>query len=446
MAPRTKNILSILTGPLVARILAYVVSVIGLALRVEHALTFDGPKRGGDYAVNLDGVRWMMTHWAPFNFTPDVSTQVGYQPPFWHFLGAIILMFTGEERPIAWLAVVGWVVRQVLLALMLKEAIPRHKWSALAALAINAFLPMSVLTDGKLNPEGLHTSLFMVAMYGLWKIERAAQTQQGASKGAALLFGGFSGLAVLTKATAGVLPLTAALVFGWQAWCLRSEPERHLKWKKLWVTAVLAGLAWCVVAGWWCGPNLVKYHHPFPHIWNLTVHPKDPVLYRRPLGWALPFEWSEYLRFPIMYTERVPRANFWAVCVTGMWTDFHNRGFCRLLGGGTTNQVFGANWGPGYGPEWHMTWHCVKFFVQLLRIGIPITIVSTGAVVYMAWTNITTRGRRGTLALPIVISLVVGFLLMFALVYPMDNHVVLNPRYLLPVVTPMKYSVGCVAG
>src|SRR5262245_15358698 len=132
MSLRTTNIRAILSAPGVAGWLAIVASLIGLALRVEHALTFDGLGRGGAYAVNLQGVRWMMEHWRPFYFSRQVSAQVGYQPPLWHFLGAIILLFTGQERPIAWLAVIGWLVRHVLLALMLREAIPKHKWSALA--------------------------------------------------------------------------------------------------------------------------------------------------------------------------------------------------------------------------------------------------------------------------------------------------------------------------
>src|ERR1700742_3635383 len=52
-----------------------IVSLIGFALRAEHTWTFDGPLRGADYAVNVDGIRWMIQHHRPFDFTPQVSVQ-----------------------------------------------------------------------------------------------------------------------------------------------------------------------------------------------------------------------------------------------------------------------------------------------------------------------------------------------------------------------------------
>lgn len=421
---------------------AIAVSLLGLALRVEHALTFDGPKRGADYAVNVHGVYWMLEHWRPFDFTPQVSTQVGYQPPLWFATGALILKLTGHERPIAWLAVLGWVLRQFLLARMLRQAIPNHRWSSLVALAINAVLPLSVLTDGKLNPEGLHTSVFMVGVFALWRLEREAQSVTGMSLRWGIWLGVASGLAVLAKATGGLLPLAAAIVFGWQLWCLRGGFNSRAKMRALLKAAGAAGATWLVVAGWWCLPNVVKYHHPFPHIWNLSKHLPDPVLYRRPLGWIMPFEWKEYLTFPVIFTTTEPRPNFWATSIVGTWTDIYNRGFCRLQGGGMTDHVFGANWGPGYGPEWHMSWQCIGLFVKLAWVGLVLSVESMIAVGYVTWTHVRSKGRAGSLALPVVIGLVTFFVMLFALVYPFDDNVVLNPRYLLPAATPMSACLG----
>src|SRR5207245_780649 len=112
-------------------------------LRVEHALTFDGPVRGSDYDVYVRGVRWMLEHKQPFDFDRSVPYQVRYQPPLWYALSAIILRLTSSERAIAGLAVSGWLVRQWLLARILRQAIPKQKWSAVAALALHAFLPLS---------------------------------------------------------------------------------------------------------------------------------------------------------------------------------------------------------------------------------------------------------------------------------------------------------------
>jgi len=144
-------------------ILAIAISLLGLSLRIEHALTFDGPKRGADYSAFMSGVAWIREHKERFDFNKGVNSQVQYSPPLWFAAAAVLQSLTGKERSIAGLAVVGWAVRQILLALMLRRIIPQRRWSILAALAINAVLPVSVLTDGKVNPEGLHTTLFTVA-------------------------------------------------------------------------------------------------------------------------------------------------------------------------------------------------------------------------------------------------------------------------------------------
>jgi hypothetical protein len=422
--------------------LAVAVSLLGLALRIEHALTFDGPGRGADYAVFSQGMHWMLQHRRPFDFTPEVSVQVGYQPPLFFALGATIIGLTGQERPIAWLAVIGWLIRQLLLARLLREAIPHHKWSMLAALSINALLPISVLTDGKVNPEGLHSTFFMVAVYALWRVERSAYSLQGISGRAAAWFGAFAGLALITKATAALLPLVGAIVFAWQALLLRDQPIGSTKWRQLMRGIAFAGAGWLIVAGWYCVPNILKYHHPSPHIWNLTKHLTEPVLYRRPLGWILPFEWQQYLKWPIIYDTRDPRPNFWATSVVGTWTDIYNRGFCRLKGGELTQHVFGANWGPAYGPEWWVTLRCIDLFSKLAWVGLVVSAISTIAVGHVLWNHLRTAGRRGSLALPVTTVLVVFFVMLFALVYPFDDNVVLNPRYLLPIATPMAACLG----
>jgi hypothetical protein len=364
--------------------------------------------------------------------------QVRYQPPLWYALGAVILALTGAERPIAFLALFGWVVRQLLLMRLLQRAIPKQRWSQLVALAINAFLPLSVLTDGKVNPEGFHTTLFMVALYALWCVEREACTPEGISKRTAAWFGVWSGVAVITKATAGVLPMIGAVVFGAQMlrdrrrFGLGAVPRRVL------VPAAFAGLAWLAIAGWWCGPNLVKYHHPFPHVWNLDPQPTAPVLYRRPLGWALPFEWRQYIDRPVIHSDHDPLPNFWAATITGTWADFYNRGFCRLRGGGFTNQVWGAEWGGKYGgPAWNVSLHCITLFQLLLAMGFLITPIAVYASWFMLRRSVRTQGQRGSLALPVASVLVTFFVMLFALVFPYDDNAVLNPRYLLPIATPM---------
>lgn len=408
--------------------LAIAVTILGLVLRIEHAHTFDGPGRGSDYAAHVAGVRWMGEHMVPFDFTKQVPWSIGYQPPLWYMVGSLILDWTNNERAIAYLAVVGWVVRQIVLARVLAEAVPGRRWSALAALAINAVLPLAVLTDGKVNPEGMHTTLFMIAVYFLWRMERQDLRPEGISLVTATLLGVFSGLAVLTKGTAGVLPLATAILLCWQSIRSWKTGRWTTIWRRQLRPAIVAGISWCVIAGWWCGPNLVKYHHPFPHVWDQEgpeIHPElaTPVFYRRPLGWALPFEWKEYIALPIIQSPTKPRPNLWAVLVSGTWSDFYDRGFCRLTGGGTVS----GTWS-GY----PVSRRCVDLFSHLVEVGLVLTAGSLAALWLVVGMHLRGDGRRGSLVIPMVIVLGVAFSSFFALVYPYDNAAVLNPRYLLP--------------
>jgi hypothetical protein len=207
--------------------------------------------------------------------------------------------------------------------------------------------------------------------------------------------------------------------------------------------ALFAGLVWWAVAGFWCGPNLVKYHHPFPHPWDLMREMPGqqvvPPLYRRPLGWALPFEWREYWKSPILRDPSEPLPNFWAVEISGTWADFYNRGFCRLRGEEVTHRVWGGLDGfMNQGSEiYSVTLRCVSIFAKLVHVGVWITAASTFAVFFTGWLAFRSRFRLGSLGLPLLVILSVFSGMTFALLYPFDNIAVLNPRYLLPGVTPM---------
>src|SRR5665213_3266832 len=69
---------------------ALLVSAVGLALRVEHALTFNGPLRGADYVRHFSGVYWMMHHWRAFSFDPEVNWSISSYPPLWYMAGAVL--------------------------------------------------------------------------------------------------------------------------------------------------------------------------------------------------------------------------------------------------------------------------------------------------------------------------------------------------------------------
>jgi hypothetical protein len=423
-------------------ILAIAVSLLGLSLRIEHALTFDGPKRGADYAVNVSGMHWIRVHKQAFNFSPAVNPQVQYQPPLWFAAGGILYGLTRHERSIAALAVAGWAVRQLLLALMLRRLIPGRRWAMLGALAINAVLPVSVLTDGKVNPEGLHTTLFTAGVYCMWRMEREASRPDGISKATAALFGLFAGLALLTKATAAVLPITWAAVIAWRTSRVVRKAGWRAAWRRLGPPAATAGAVWLAIAGWWVVPNVIKHGHPFPHHWTLDRPNDTPLSYRRPLGWALPFDWKPLLELPVLANGSEPRQNFWAVTVVGTWSDIYNRGFCRLPGGQRTSRVWGADdpvWG---GPSVRMTLRCVDELATTAKIGLWITLAAVLGVLYTAGRHVRSNGGEGSLALPATIGFGIFFVMLFALTYPYDWDAVVNPRYLLPTSIPMSACLG----
>ena len=433
---------SVLQALGVPGVLAIAISLLGLSLRIEHAVTFDGPNRGSDYAANMSGVHWMRIHKRPFDYRRDLNTQVMYYPPLWFAASGVLYGLTHHERSIAALAVVGWAVRQWLLALILLRMIPGQRWAMCGALAINAVLPVSVLTDGKVNPEGLHTTLFTVGVYFLWRMEREATRPEGISRRTAALFGAFAGLALLTKATASILPIAFAMVLAWRA----SRVARASGWaavrRRLVAPAAAAALVWCSVVGWWVAPNLARFGHPFPHYWTLARPNDIPLTYRRELGWALPFEWKPYLELPVLTNGAEPPHNFWAVSVVGTWSDIYNRGFCRLPDDRYTSRVWGVNDPSLHGLDARMTVRCVSALATTVKVGLWITVAAIVGTILAFWHHRRSDGGEGSLALPVVIGLGAFFVMFFGLAYPYDWDAVVNPRYLLPIATPMSACLG----
>jgi hypothetical protein len=219
-------------------------------------------------------------------------------------------------------------------------------------------------------------------------------------------------------------------------WQVRNALRQGQDWRVaarrfLWPAAV-SGIVWVLVAGWWVGPNLVKYHHPFPHAWDLSPPPdipemQLPTLYRRPLGWVLPFYWRHYLTEPIQNSYLFPIPNLWAQFVTGTWSDLINRGFCRVPGVMFTKYFDG----------WPVSDRCITLLSTVARIGLFTTIVTVSGVYRTLSNYVRNAGNRGSMVLPVIATLVVFFTGMFTLTYPVDGMVSTNARYLLPISTPM---------
>lgn len=433
--------------------LMLLVSALGLALRVEHAMTFDQVHRASDYDVHLLGVEWMEHRWRPFFHSPSVNYQVRSYPPLWYFLSALLLKVVDNQRILVTLSLAGWILRHAVLWLIVRQALPWQRLSQLAALAIHAVLPLSVLIDGKVNPEGLHSGLFALALYTLWRVEQQGRTPAGISTTTAAAFGLIAGVALLAKITGGLLVVIGIVIFAWQALCWLRSRGLRATWQMMARPALAAGLGWSLTAGWWSGTNLIRFGHPFPHVWDLEGAGNNPILaepvfYRRPLGWALPFEWRGYWEFPILRTTTEPRPNFWATEISGTWSDIYNRGFCRLQGGEITDAVWGGRHGAlnQHSDAWNVTERCGEWFSTMLHVGVWITAAAVLALLWCFREQFRSWGMRASLALPIVPVLCTASAMYFALAYPYDHTGVLNPRYLLSQVMPMCACLGLALG
>jgi hypothetical protein len=274
----------------------------------------------------------------------------------------------------------------------------------------------------------------MIAVYWLWRMEREARDATGIRLLTAAIFGLCAGLGMLTKATSGVLPMALAIFVLWRSYEeLNGGNDLSLAWKSFLLPAAVSGLVWCLVAGWWVAPNLLKYGHPFPHPWDLSPPPNvpemlQPAMYRRPLGWALPFYWRHYLSEPMLENYLYPTPNLWAQFVTGTWTDLINRGFCRVQGEGVFTKYFDG---------WPVSGRCIRVLSWMAHIGLFTTVIMLGCLFRTFCNSLRSVGQKGSFVLPLIAFLVVFFTSMFTLAYPVDGMVTTNPRYLLPASIPI---------
>lgn len=409
-------------------------SLLGLALRIQFAATFNGHVRGADYDRHFSGMYWTLHHWRAFNFAPEVNWTVSNYPPGWYMTAAVLYLIFHTERSAAIISVTGWAVRQFLFSRLLLQAMPHRRWIVFLALTITAFLPISVETDGTTNPEAMHSSLFMIAAYFLWRIERESVRPNGISFRTAGTFGLIAGLGMMTKATSSVLPMALVAVMIWQVYATRQNGTAwRVVWKQLLLPAVFAGTVWSVVAGWWIVPNLIKYGHPFPHAWDLSPPAAIPEMFqpvwnRRPLGWALPFYWKHYLSEPMLQSYLFPPPNLWGQFVAGTWSDIINRGFCQIEGGGVFTKYFDG---------WPVSGRCMRLLSWVAHIGVFVTVIAVGCLFRTLWNHLLSAGKKGSLALPLLAIFVVFFTALFTLTYPVDGMVSTNPRYLLPASLPI---------
>jgi hypothetical protein len=415
-------------GPRAARVegvLSLLVSAFGLAMRWYHAQTFHSEGRAADYETTISAIRWVIAHRTTF----DVGDQLhnGYHGPLWYVIAALVLATGHPIRAIAFVSVAAYAIRQAVLWAAMRRAAPDRPDARFLALALHAVLPVAVYQDGLVYNEALHATLFTLALFFLWRIERDGDAGVREVKTThAALFGLFAGLDVLTKASATILVFAALALIA--AWLVRGGPDAWTDTLRALVRPVgVAALVMLAVAGWYCINNLVKFGHPLPHEYMvkradvIAQHPivAEPLLYHRPAGWFLPFEF-EYWDEPFAPWSR---PNFWSQMISGTWVDDINRGFCRMHGGGPAR------------PIWRritpMSLRCIAASVVLVRVGLAITIAAVVGCFASLRSYRRSRGRRGSLVVPVATVLSVALLMWFGTMYPFDHHPVIKAAYAL---------------
>lgn len=410
---------------------ALAVTALGLALRFVHARTFLSAGHASDYESAMEGVRWVLTNGRLFDAGEDL--HAGYHAPLWYVLAAGILSWCHAVRPIAYLSVGAWLVRQWALSKIVRAALPQSPAAGLLALSLSAALPISVLVDGKIYNESLHAAFFAVALWFLFKIERqGAVDLHPVRRRDALAFGLFAGLAMLTKTTA--LVLVACFVALLAAWAWRAGVVRLRRVARPLAELALSGAAgWIAVAGWWCLRNWRKFGHPFPHQYMLRQvavmreHPivAEPLSYRRPLGWVLPVQF-DWLGWPYGPWNR---PNFWANLVAGTWSDILNRGLCRSQLPGPTVVA--------WRDATRVNFHCLDASRLCIWIGCVLTVLSVWGMVALARQYLRSRGRNGSLVVPASVVTTVLLLMAFGAAYPFDHHPVIKANYALHAAVPL---------
>lgn len=406
---------------------------VGHLSRLQHLRTFEPDGRQSDFDNTLRAVEAVRDCHCALSAGDDLHN--GYHGPLFYSLAAKALERWPDDGPkhIAWISLVAWLARQLVLCAGMRAVAPRAPWAMVLAAALHAALPVAAYQDAIAYNESLHATLFAVAFFALWRLE--VKGPRDVSPRDALVVGVFAGLGLLTKATSAIVPMVAAALG--LAWVLRARVgERLDALRRLALPAAMAAAGWTLTAGWWCARNLIAYRLPFPHQYDVRFdavaasHPavREPLSYQRPLGWYLPFE-TRVLYDPIGPWD--PN-NFWSETLAGTWADDINHGFCRLAERSASTTVY----------EHPMSDVCVELAASLTRVGAGLTLVTALGCASLAWRDARSGGRRGSLVLPVTVGLTLALLMMFGARYPFDHHPVVKAAYALPIAAPLCAAFG----
>ncbi len=190
-----------------------------------------------------------------------------HQPPLYYVLALpsyLLAQGTPEQKgqTVRLVSAVLGIALLYLVFLLGRRMLPERPWTALAATAVVAFLPMHLHLAASVGNDVL-TEVFFAAVLVLAVGYLRAGAEYRAGTGAAprvttaLWIGAFIGLGMLTKSLAVLLfPLA------WFAFALAARGPEGIEWRRLGRdVAACTGVA-LALCGWWLVRNQVLYGDP----------------------------------------------------------------------------------------------------------------------------------------------------------------------------------------
>jgi hypothetical protein len=405
------------------------VSVWGVLVRDAHRRSFVPWGRQSDFENTLTAVQRVVDRHAVSWAGDDLHN--GYHGPLWYHVAAWLRGEADHEAParMALLSVGAFALRHVALLVGMRAVYPHARWAVVVAATFHATLPVAVYQDGVAYNESLHAALFTIALFVLCRIERDGPRR--ISLGLALLFGTCAGLALLTKASAVLLPAAAlVLVMAWH-FEFRALPTRL---RSTVAFAWAAGVSWLLVTGWWCLRNVAAFASPLPHQYDVRMravvanHPSLMQAWseRRTLGWFLPLN-PRALFHP--FGQASP-PNFWSEMLASTWVDAINHGFCRLPMRARSFRIWNNP----------MTDTCIELSRRLVMVGAVLSLLSVVGCVALVVRRSPCDTRR--VVIPVTVVLSVALLMVFGARFPFDHHPVIKASYALHVAPFLCASLG----
>jgi 4-amino-4-deoxy-L-arabinose transferase-like glycosyltransferase len=299
-----------------------VIFAIGVLLRLTMAA---GWRYRVEWGYDADAHWSYIWHLLQHASLPDPAINyVGYHPPLYHIIASGLVKLGATRQELTWLSFAFGVTRLAVIWLGLEWYLPNRR-ARIAALALLAVLPGSIMIDGNVTNESLNGLLAALAML-IWP--RAMRATGQNRWWLACILGFILGLGMITKTT--TLALMAAFAAGIFLGLMLSDKPWGFRIKSLlpWAAAATACL---VVSGWFYAHNVARYGNLFATYYEVVGHPAadTPFLARRSLGFV--FGWSGAIyQTPYFPAGLLSHPRFFPVALAESFTEYYNHSFSGL--------------------------------------------------------------------------------------------------------------------